>query len=193
MILLKSKERREFSNAKFKRIMKDNLGSVCCNCGSTQNIHYHHIVPLSLGGTNKLTNIVPLCEECHGKAHGGRNMNCMHENSNDGRPRNTPPEGYQEIIHGYLHGYYGKKECKRLLGMNNNQKLSDKRYFRDYVNDSRIIVRKNFIDILYCDKNKPSKEREPERVIAYLKYEDGSEYILRLSEYESRYMKRSIT
>ena len=44
--------------------------SICANCGSTEHLHLHHIVPLSLGGTNRFTNIVALCETCHGKLHG---------------------------------------------------------------------------------------------------------------------------
>lgn len=42
----------------------------CYNCGSTTDaLELHHIVPLSLGGTNNPTNIVPLCEKCHGLIH----------------------------------------------------------------------------------------------------------------------------
>lgn len=171
--------------------MKDNLGSVCCNCGSTQNIHYHHIVPLSLGGTNKLTNIVPICEECHGKAHGGRKMNCMHENSMDGRPKLAPPDGYEEIIDGYLFGKYGKSECQKLLGMKKGQKINDKSYFKEYLKENKIVEHKNMIDVLYCDKNNKGKKRDPDKVVAYIKYSDGSKYKLNLKDFEERYSKNS--
>lgn len=30
----------------------------------------HHIVPLSQGGTNRLSNVVVICSKCHGKIHG---------------------------------------------------------------------------------------------------------------------------
>lgn len=176
MILLKSKERREFSNTKFKRIMKDNLGSVCCNCGSTQNIHYHHIVPLSLGGTNKLTNIVPLCEDCHEKAHGGMSIKAMHKNSMDGRPKKQPPDGYEEILRDYLYGYYGKKECQARLGMKPGQKLNDKWYFKEYLKKHGIKQYKNLIDILECGSNSGINSQSPDKVIAYIRYESGSLY-----------------
>ena len=39
---------------------------ICFECGSENNIHYHHVVPKSLGGTNT----IPLCDICHGKVHG---------------------------------------------------------------------------------------------------------------------------
>ena len=37
----------------------------CFECGELDNLHMHHVVPRSRGGTRT----VPLCEECHGKAH----------------------------------------------------------------------------------------------------------------------------
>ncbi len=44
-----------------KLIIKD----VCFDCGSNQDIHYHHVVPETKGGTMTL----PLCIICHGKVH----------------------------------------------------------------------------------------------------------------------------
>jgi hypothetical protein len=38
----------------------------CFECGSYSNIHYHHVVPETLGGTRA----IPLCIICHGKVHG---------------------------------------------------------------------------------------------------------------------------
>ena len=43
-------------------------GHQCANCGG-QATHKHHIVPKSLGGTDNLSNLVSLCEICHGKVH----------------------------------------------------------------------------------------------------------------------------
>jgi hypothetical protein len=44
-----------------KTISKD----LCFECGSDQDIHYHHVVPETKGGTMTL----PLCIVCHGKVH----------------------------------------------------------------------------------------------------------------------------
>jgi len=33
-------------------------------------LHAHHIIPLSKGGRNVLSNLIPLCEDCHSKTHG---------------------------------------------------------------------------------------------------------------------------
>lgn len=40
----------------------------CVNCGREAE-HWHHIIPKSLGG-NDGTNVVPLCDKCHGLIHG---------------------------------------------------------------------------------------------------------------------------
>ncbi len=39
--------------------------SLCWECGRGGDLHQHHVVPRSRGGTRT----VPLCEDCHGKAH----------------------------------------------------------------------------------------------------------------------------
>lgn len=45
-------------------------GNICINCHSSNDIEWHHVVPLSLGGKDIDTNIVPLCENCHRLVHG---------------------------------------------------------------------------------------------------------------------------
>jgi hypothetical protein len=39
---------------------------ICFECGSDENIHEHHVVPKSKGGTKT----IPLCGNCHGVVHG---------------------------------------------------------------------------------------------------------------------------
>ncbi len=46
----------------------------CTSCGSHRFLQVHHITPLSKGGSNKLSNLVLLCESCHKKEHGGRDF-----------------------------------------------------------------------------------------------------------------------
>lgn len=50
-------------------------GFKCVNCGArggtegSIELHAHHIVPLSAGGSNELTNLATLCADCHAKLH----------------------------------------------------------------------------------------------------------------------------
>ena len=40
--------------------------NICFECGCDENIHDHHVVPKSKGGTKT----IPLCGPCHGLVHG---------------------------------------------------------------------------------------------------------------------------
>jgi len=44
----------------------------CFECGSEEDIHHHHVVPKSLGGTKML----PLCSKCHSLVHGKDLTSC---------------------------------------------------------------------------------------------------------------------
>lgn len=57
------------SRPQITKVMKDALPKKCYNCGSTENLNYHHIIPLALGGNNILTNIAVLCGRCHWAVH----------------------------------------------------------------------------------------------------------------------------
>ncbi len=39
------------------------------------SLHAHHIKPLGRGGSNKISNLMALCEGCHENKHGGRSFN----------------------------------------------------------------------------------------------------------------------
>lgn len=50
-------------------------GYICQKCKRSflhnkLSLHAHHIIPLSKGGRNVLSNLIALCEDCHSKEHG---------------------------------------------------------------------------------------------------------------------------
>jgi hypothetical protein len=46
--------------------------NTCQGCGATDApLQVHHIVPLGAGGSNARSNLITLCESCHGRVHGG--------------------------------------------------------------------------------------------------------------------------
>lgn len=54
-------------NLWYNDVMEEDYEKVSCfECGSTEHIHHHHVVPKSLGGKRT----TPLCEVCHGLVHG---------------------------------------------------------------------------------------------------------------------------
>ena len=48
---------------------KEEIGLKCCNCGSTSDLQYHHIIPIAIGGKDINSNICCLCYDCHYKLH----------------------------------------------------------------------------------------------------------------------------
>ena len=59
-------------------VLKQVKGEQCCNCGDTADLQFHHVVPISLGGQDVITNIVPLCGKCHRLIHGRKTTNLSH-------------------------------------------------------------------------------------------------------------------
>lgn len=50
--------------------IKDRKYHFCAACGRTDELQYHHLIPVVDGGTDDPNNIVVLCAECHHKWHG---------------------------------------------------------------------------------------------------------------------------
>jgi 5-methylcytosine-specific restriction endonuclease McrA len=42
----------------------------CTECGATQDLEVHHIVPRRLGGPDDPSNLITLCAACHSRLHG---------------------------------------------------------------------------------------------------------------------------
>lgn len=51
----------------------DICGNKCLACGSTENIEADHVIPVSKGGSNNISNIQPLCMSCNRSKHNNHN------------------------------------------------------------------------------------------------------------------------
>lgn len=173
MELSYTQNKLEFNKVSFKDELKDKLGTVCSNCGSNIGIEYHHVVPLALGGTNNIGNIVPLCHVCHQIAHGSRNIRDIKKPENTGRPRKPPVPGYLKILEEYKKGKIGRKECEKQLQLTQGSKLTDMWFYKKYLKDNRIKVLKNRIDMLNTPKC--LKMDHSQEFVARVVYEDGKE------------------
>lgn len=103
----------------FRKMLKERLGCTCANCGSEDDIEYHHIVPLALGGTNALTNLIPLCYKCHKAAHHGRHITSFadHSHSDDGRPPKCNDETAFRALDLLADGQIGIRKCKQMMNL----------------------------------------------------------------------------
>lgn len=65
----KRKRRTQQANTHFTqqewRELKAKYGFICLRCGQSKALHADHVIPLSLGGSNSIDNIQPLCAECN--------------------------------------------------------------------------------------------------------------------------------
>lgn len=99
---------------------KKEIGIQCCNCGSKEELEYHHVVPISLGGKDVNSNIVCLCYPCHQKIHYGESKHGLHstviKKSLDvakangkklGRPATGVPKGFVKEYNKFQSGEYG--------------------------------------------------------------------------------------
>ena len=143
--------RTEFTKSSFRIELKSKLGSTCSNCSSKENIEYHHIVPLINGGTNKLSNIVPLCVECHEKAHDKKGF----KSRGGGRPRATTFENAEPILARYFKLEIGTKQAKELIGITVNNKSTWSSLTNEY-KDKHSIAKdfRNNIDLLKAQEKR---------------------------------------
>jgi len=57
-----------------KKDVKERDKHHCSECGSNNDLHVHHKIPLSKGGSNQISNLILLCASCHSKEHGGKSF-----------------------------------------------------------------------------------------------------------------------
>ena len=163
--------RKEFSSYRFHSRLSEMCGKACVNCGDTEEITYHHIVPLEVGGTNNFTNIVPLCMTCHMKVHmmdfakAQRIAKCR---IISGRKRSCP-ENYKSILNDFFHCRISKSKCSELLGVKGN--FADSVWFSEYKREQQIKGYRNNIDIICSRKNSGLTNNKK---IGWIIYNDGT-------------------
>ena len=162
----------EYNRPSFKALLEREKGKVCICCGSTLGIEYHHILPLCLGGDNRLSNIYPVCNSCHKIIHGGRVNKLWRDDNKGGRKKKRPPKGYKIVLDRYFNCEIGRRECQEILEVAGANKLTDKWWFKDYIKECSIKRFRNNIDLLMCRKNR--QKIRPHQELGYVEYERGS-------------------
>lgn len=117
---------KEFTNAK---LLKE---KVCANCGSKDNVVFHHIVPVIAGGSDRITNIVPLCTKCHYKAHYYYKYRSAPKQCGTGRKRIGLSDEQMFILHDVLHGYLPSKSLAESIGQKHLNKSRIRREMEEF-------------------------------------------------------------
>lgn len=173
----KSRKRKESNSSAFKRTLVELHGDRCVNCGSDDNIEFHHIVPLAIGGTNNYGNVVPLCWRCHKAIHRGITIDDLKDKkpNNAGRKRLDEELAY-DVFERFIGGEIGNRKANELLGYKSDAtRMNNRAQFKDFLKERGIKSVRNNIDIV--GSNSPDKLLDGAPV-GMIKYEDGrSEYI----------------
>lgn len=142
-----SKIEKRIYDEKFMELLMKAHGTKCANCGGNKDVEYHHIVPLTMGGTNAISNFIPLCYICHKKSHGYKiHMERIRKKSN-GRPSKIC-SNYDEIFDQYKSGKIGSSEVKKLLGISQKTHFTEHVLYKQYLEKNGIKYIKNNIDII---------------------------------------------
>lgn len=144
--------RREYNRWSFRRHLEKEIPKVCRFCGATEGIEYHHIMPLSVGGDNRLTNIIAVCNRCHQAIHLGHHINRYRTHAHNGRPRKAvlSPET-EEILWKWANGQIGGAECKNLLGYSQSSHIHDLATYKEFIKKHGIQNIRNTLDVVVAN------------------------------------------
>ena len=62
---LREAVRKQISSESWNSIRDRETADQCCVCGTDEDLHLHHIIPLMRGGTNEAWNLLTLCRTHH--------------------------------------------------------------------------------------------------------------------------------
>lgn len=162
--------KRRKLTAEMKQRILGTYGNKCINCGSCEEIEFHHVVPLEIGGNDVWQNIVPLCYSCHkAVTHHQLVLATTGRQHKSGGRKRIIPGNYKDILWRYIRCEIGKQECKDLLGISKSNNLSDNTWYREFLNENGIKKIRNNIDI----KVGQGRALHVGDMIGFIVYDDG--------------------
>jgi hypothetical protein len=150
------------------------LGKMCSNCGTHENIEYHHIVPLHLGGTNRFSNITPLCHRCHEAAHRGQHISRYKNKTRvGGRPSNVSDKDAFKALDMWADGQIGNRKCfelmKRAHSSTGGSTISNSPQYKRWIKDRGYKRVKNNIDVA---ATRAIGGFSNNKIVGFIEYED---------------------
>ena len=125
---------------------KEWYGERCANCGATEDIEWHQIVPLYVGGTNAPENLVPLCTDCHHSVHYGARID-KHKRQGGGRPPQRITEEQRKAFIDYMFCQIPKKEACKIIGVARIDQWRPPKWMADVMSDLGVEQFKNNLEV----------------------------------------------
>lgn len=108
----------------------------CCNCGETEHLDIHHIVPLSCGGTDKIENLVLVCQRCHQGLHHGHHIDRYKSYKNCGGRKRIARNDV--LFMDYIHAKISVPDAAKKMGCSNKHGIKQTFNFREFMKDNGI-------------------------------------------------------
>lgn len=161
----------------------------CISCDRT-DITWHHVVPIECGGADRISNIVPVCYDCHIAIHAQKSlqerMACNRARFGKGGRKRSIPENYKELLNDYVFCRIGRKELSERWGVTVTSRkdptkqipvdmvrLSDKVWYKDYLKELGIAKVENHVDYANGDLRNPRTYIRDGEYVGTITYLDG--------------------
>lgn len=143
----RSSNRKRLTSAEREKL-KQMYGTKCYMCGSEDDIEWHHIKPLWMGGEDTLENMMPVCYVCHKVVTSRIPFEVKRKGSHKkiGRPRKIPKD-YEAILDRYMRCEFGTRKCVELLKLSKGSHLSDNVWYKEYLQKRGIKSFRNNVDM----------------------------------------------
>lgn len=130
-------------NKYVKRKISECWNYRCAICGRNDYLEYHHLIPISEGGTDDYDNIILLCACCHAAVH-GRTYNPHKPNCRTSIDYETA----KPILAAYFTNEIGTKKTKELLHLSQKTHLSESSLYKRYKREHNITNFYNNVDLV---------------------------------------------
>lgn len=166
------RDRNKLASKAFRQELLDRYDGakncVCCGEPIDEPI-WHHILPCHLGGSDLVTNIVPVCHSCHQAIHNMK-PNIYYRfrsmGKTGGRNVDYKPE-YDDIFDDYIKCRISRTEASKRL--NKGVHFKDNKAFKQFMEKNGIESFRNNIDVILSKHDRLQEGQ----VVGYIKYADG--------------------
>lgn len=129
----------------------------CSSCGSTSNLTIDHRMPLSLGGTNDLSNLQTLCRDCHEDKHYCNFLDKKFDANDDYGANYRLSNKIQTIIGAVNNKSKVKINYVDREGIKSLRIISPKKIYKGYRYQGKIVcINCVYVDA-YCEKDRDDR------------------------------------